>query len=136
MPRFRLPRTEACTPRGVAIHFGKTLAQTSLPPSRAKQGIQTLNASYSEPKAGARPVGVVDAQTCSGLPVLLTVRDTLRVSRVVRAECPPDQNFGSGCEEDTVEQPLQLARALGQRASAVARDVAAPEKLVRDIQSG
>src|SRR5947208_11486652 len=41
-PRFRLPRTEACTPRSVATHFDETLAQTSLPPSRAKQGTQTL----------------------------------------------------------------------------------------------
>src|SRR5262249_33652745 len=32
------PATEACTPRGVATHLGRTLAQTSLPPSRAKQG--------------------------------------------------------------------------------------------------
>src|SRR5579859_25739 len=29
--------TEACTPRGVATHLGKTLAQTSLPPSQTKQ---------------------------------------------------------------------------------------------------
>ena len=36
--------TEACTPRGVATHLGETLAQTSLPPSRAKQGTQTLEA--------------------------------------------------------------------------------------------
>src|SRR4051812_42854671 len=41
-PRFRLPRSEACTPRGVAPHLGETLAQTSLPPSRAKQGTRTL----------------------------------------------------------------------------------------------
>ena len=30
IPRFRLPRTEACTPRGLAIRLGLTLAQTSL----------------------------------------------------------------------------------------------------------
>src|SRR5207237_645767 len=40
--------TEACTPRGVATHLGDTLAQTSLPPSRAKQGTQTLEGSRSE----------------------------------------------------------------------------------------
>ncbi len=45
--------TEACTPRGVATHLDETLAQTSLPPSRAKQGIQTLPASYSAPRGGA-----------------------------------------------------------------------------------
>src|SRR6476661_8850913 len=45
-PSFRLPRTEACTPRGVAILLDETLAQTSLPPSRAKQGTRTLEGSY------------------------------------------------------------------------------------------
>src|SRR5262249_715968 len=36
--------TEACTPRGVATHLGDTLAQPSLPPSRAKQGTQNPSA--------------------------------------------------------------------------------------------
>src|SRR5437588_4086692 len=56
-PRFRLPRTEACTPRGVATHFDETLAQTSLPPSRAKQGTQTSQRSYDEMGAAFKDGG-------------------------------------------------------------------------------
>ena len=37
-PRFRLPLTEACTPRSVAIHLGETLAQTSLRTITSKAG--------------------------------------------------------------------------------------------------
>ena len=56
-PRFRLPRTEACTPRGVATHLGETLAQTSLPPSRAKQGTQTLDAILVGSRSGFKVQG-------------------------------------------------------------------------------
>ena len=42
-PRFRLPLTEACTPRNVAIHLGmKHRLKRASEPSRTKQGNETL----------------------------------------------------------------------------------------------
>ena len=62
-------------------------------------------------------------------------RGRLRVSHVRRPNVRT-QIFGSGSQEDPVEQPFEFARALGQCAGAVACNVTAPEQLVRDVQSG
>ena len=58
-PRFRLPPSEACTPRSVAIHFEKSWLKRASEPSRTKQGTQTHDGSYhsmsgDEPDCPAR----------------------------------------------------------------------------------